>query len=63
MVYDGIDMLVWEVSGSITRRWVHGPGINEPLVEYTGSGTTSRAFLHADARGLLQVKRSPRAFD
>ncbi len=53
VVYDGIDMLVWEVSGSITRRWVHGPGTNEPLVEYTGSGTTNRAFLHADARGSI----------
>ncbi len=61
VVYDGIDMIMWKVGGSVTRRWVHGPGTNEPLVEYTGSGTSSRAFLHADAQGLRRARRSPRA--
>ena len=30
------------VNASVTARWVHGPGMDEPLVEYAGSGTTNR---------------------
>ncbi len=33
------------------RRYVHGPGSDEPLVWYEGSGTSDRRFLHADERG------------
>lgn len=35
----------------IVRRYVHGPGEDEPLVWYEGSGTTDRRWLHADERG------------
>lgn len=30
-----------------------GPGLDQPLVEYAGSGTTSRTFLSADERGSI----------
>jgi RHS repeat-associated protein len=33
------------------RRYVHGPGTDEPLVWYEGSGTGDRRFLHSDERG------------
>ncbi|HEU0098852.1 MAG TPA: RHS repeat-associated core domain-containing protein [Allosphingosinicella sp.] len=33
------------------RRYVHGPGDDEPLVWYEGSGTNDRRFLHSDERG------------
>ncbi|MDJ0761223.1 MAG: RHS repeat-associated core domain-containing protein [Woeseiaceae bacterium] len=52
-LYDGIDLIA-EYSGStVTKRYVHGPGIDEPLVEYSGTGTSNRTFLIADERGSI----------
>ncbi len=53
-LYDG-DRLVAEYSGTGTllRRYAHGPGIDEPVVWYEGSGLTTRNFLHADERGSI----------
>lgn len=53
--HDGPD-LVTEHSNSgfgILRRYVHGPGADEPLVWYEGAGTADRRFLHADERGSI----------
>lgn len=53
-LYDGID-LVGEYNGSnvVQRRYVHGPGIDNPIVWYEGSAIdgTTRRFLMADERG------------
>lgn len=38
-------------TGAMLRRYVHGPGTDEPLVWYEGSGTSDRRWLHADERG------------
>ena len=35
----------------INRRYVPGPGVDEPVVWYEGSGTSDRRWLHADERG------------
>jgi RHS repeat-associated protein len=55
-VYDGLDQIM-EVDGNnpegTRRRYVHGPGIDEPLVWYEGSTTADRRFLHADERGSI----------
>jgi RHS repeat-associated protein len=50
--YDGADLIA-EYNGSnvLQRRFVHGPGTDEPIVWYEGSGTTDRRFLHQDERG------------
>jgi RHS repeat-associated protein len=37
--------------GGMLRRYVHGPGSDEPLVWYEGASTTDRRWLHADERG------------
>ena len=52
MVYDG-QSLIAEYSGSnaLLRRYVHGPGVDEPLTWYEGTGTTDRRWFHADERG------------
>ena len=53
LLYDG-DALVAEydaVSGALLRRYVHGPGVDEPLVWYEGSGLSDRRFIHADHQG------------
>jgi RHS repeat-associated protein len=54
-VYSG-DALVLEYSGSgagavIAQRYLHGDQVDEPLVSYSGTGLTSRRFLHADHQG------------
>ena len=53
-LYDG-SMLVAEYdnSGNILRRYVPGPGVDEPLVLYPGTGTTGRRWLHADDQGSI----------
>jgi len=54
-VYDGAAILA-EVSGSsgaTLRRYVPGPGTDEPVVWYEGSGLTDRRFLQADERGSI----------
>jgi RHS repeat-associated protein len=53
-VYDG-DRLVAEYNGagSLLRRYVHGPGVDEPVVWYEGAGVgaASRRYLHTDHQG------------
>jgi len=55
-LYHG-DMLVAEYSGSgaLIRRYVHGPGTDEPLVWYEGAsvGPSSRRYLHANHQGSI----------
>jgi YD repeat-containing protein len=56
LVYDG-DALVAEYSqvspNPLLRRYVHGPGVDEPLAWYEGSGVTTAALrrLRADHQG------------
>jgi RHS repeat-associated protein len=53
-LYDG-DAMISEYNGSsvLQRRYVHGPGVDEPLVWYEGAGTGTRKWWHADERGSL----------
>lgn len=52
--YDGSDMVAEsETGGNLLRRYVHGPGVDEPLVWYEGTGTTQRRWLGADERGSI----------
>ncbi len=50
--YDGLAMIAeYNSTNALQRRFVHGPGDDEPLVQYEGTGTTDRRWLHADERG------------
>jgi RHS repeat-associated protein len=51
-LYDG-DRLVLEqdASGNLLRAYVHGPGSDEPLVQYEASG--ARRYFHADHQGSI----------
>jgi RHS repeat-associated protein len=52
--YDGLNRIAeYDGSNNLLRRYVHGPGIDEPIVWYEGSGTTNRRFLSADERGSI----------
>jgi RHS repeat-associated protein len=53
--YDGGSILteVANPGSGVLRRYVYGPGADEPLVWYEGAGTGDRRFLHADERGSI----------
>ncbi len=55
-VYDG-DRLIAEynTAGTVLRRYVHGAGVDEPLVWYEGASVSSasRRYLHADHQGSI----------
>lgn len=51
-LYDGPSVVAeLDAQGQIVRRFVQGPGDNEPLVSYDGSGTATRRWLLADQTG------------
>jgi RHS repeat-associated protein len=52
-LYDGTELIAQYSGGSMLRRFVHGAGVDEPLVTYEGSGTTNRTWLHTDERGSI----------
>jgi RHS repeat-associated protein len=50
-LYDG-DSMVGEYNGStLVRRYVHGAGVDEPLVWYEGDALTDRRWLYTDHQG------------
>lgn len=50
--YDGEDLVTeYSTTGAVLRRYVHGPGGDEPLVWYEGNSTSNRRWLHQDERG------------
>lgn len=53
-LYDG-DALVAEYDGSnnLLRRYVHGSGVDEPVVWYEGSGLATRRYLIANQQGTI----------
>ncbi|WP_125471538.1 RHS repeat-associated core domain-containing protein [Sphingomonas sp. FARSPH] len=55
LVYDGADVLAEgdQNSGALLRRYVYGPGSDEPLIWYEGSGMGDRRWLHDDERGSI----------
>ncbi|KMZ13535.1 Wall associated protein [Candidatus Burkholderia humilis] len=40
-------------SDTILRRYVFGPGVDEPIVWYEGSGMTDKRYLDQDERGSI----------
>jgi len=40
-------------SGTLLRRYVHGPGVDEYLVMYTGTGTSNKSYFHANHQGSI----------
>lgn len=57
-LYDGQDMIAEYNGTTVTKRYVHGAGTDEPLVEYTGSGTTNKVWLVPDVRGSIVSQAS-----
>ena len=53
LLYDAANLIAeYDAAGStIQRRYVHGPGTDEPIVWYEGSGSTAKNWLYADHLG------------
>jgi RHS repeat-associated protein len=49
--YDGLDIVQETTSTGTSLRYVHGPGIDEPLARQDGTGTGS--YYHADGLGSI----------
>ncbi|MDP3391860.1 MAG: RHS repeat-associated core domain-containing protein [Methylococcaceae bacterium] len=54
LIYDGNDLVAeYDNNGALLRRYVHGPGVDEPLVWYDGSGTANKTWLYSDHQGSI----------
>lgn len=54
LAYDGSDLVTeYDAAGALLRRYVPGPGTDEPLVWYEGPSNTDRRWLHADPQGSI----------
>lgn len=52
MAYAGANLTLERNSaGTLLRRYVHGPGSDNPVVWYEGTGTADRRWLQGDERG------------
>lgn len=51
LLYDGTDLVAEYNGTAVARRYVHGPGIDEPLVWYEGSGTTAKNWIYTNHLG------------
>lgn len=51
-LYAGTQLIgEYDTSGTLQTRYVPGPGVDEPLVEYVGAGTGTPRYYVADERG------------
>lgn len=51
LLYDGTDLVAEYNGTTLARRYVHGPGVDEPLVWYEGSGTTAKNWIYTNQLG------------
>lgn len=53
-LYDGNALVAeYDGSGALLRRYVHGPGVDEPLVWYEGASLATRRVLRGDLQGSI----------
>jgi RHS repeat-associated protein len=58
-MYDGHDLVAeYNNSGVLQARYVHGPGVDEPLVTYTSTNAATRSWLYADHLGSIVAQAS-----
>ncbi|MBY0303584.1 MAG: RHS repeat-associated core domain-containing protein [Sphingomonas sp.] len=51
-LYDGDQLTAeYDTAGNMLRRYVHGPGADDPQVWYEGAGTATPRYLFADHQG------------
>ena len=53
-LYDGHALVAeYDGSGNMLKRYVHGLGMDNPLVEYVGAGTSAPRYLFPDQQGSI----------
>jgi RHS repeat-associated protein len=53
-LYDGADLVAeYNGSGALVRKHVHGPGVDEPIVTYEGTGTINKIWHYTDQLGSI----------
>lgn len=53
-LWDGDELMAeYDSAGGLFRRYVHGPGADDPLVWYEGGGFAHRRFYHSDHQGSI----------
>ncbi|CAL4869731.1 hypothetical protein MMA231_04023 (plasmid) [Asticcacaulis sp. MM231] len=58
-LYDGKNLIAeYNASNVLLRRYVHGPGTDNPLVWYEGVTTTPKYYLYSDERGSVTTVTS-----
>ena len=59
-MYDGADLIAeTNSSNTITRRYVHGPGTDDPIVWFEGSGANDKRYYTYDRQGsILGITKS-----
>ncbi|WP_213766671.1 RHS repeat-associated core domain-containing protein [Caballeronia sp. dw_19] len=54
LMYDGQNLAgEYNSAGQLTRSYVFGPGVDAPLVQYEGVGTTAKSWLYANQQGSI----------
>jgi RHS repeat-associated protein len=54
MGYDGLDRIAeFDSSNAVQRRYIHGPGVDNPIAWYEGSNLSDRRYLSSDERGSI----------
>ena len=54
LLYSGPNLVAeYSAAGAVVRRYVPGPGADEPMVWYEGAGVSDRRFLLADPQGSI----------
>jgi RHS repeat-associated protein len=52
LLYDGQNLVgEYDGAGRLTRRYVFGPGVDAPLVQYEGAATNAKSWLYANQQG------------
>ena len=53
-LHDGVEEVAdYNANGTLLRRYVHGSGVDEYLVMYTGSGTENKSYYHSNHQGSI----------
>jgi RHS repeat-associated protein len=54
LLYDGQHLAAeYDAAGAMKLRYVFGPGVDAPRVQYDGAGTGAKLFLYADQQGSI----------
>ncbi|CAG4920168.1 RHS repeat-associated core domain-containing protein [Paraburkholderia gardini] len=52
LLYDGPNLVgEYDATGKLTRRYVFGPGVDAPLMQYEGTATNAKSWLYANQQG------------